>query len=599
MSLLGRHSTVATVIGLAVSIPMFAALIVLLGGARWFPCGDMAQAELHMRGFLSHPPLVGAAGRIVDDHGFQGSHPGPSLWLLMYPVYALGGRSSGALMTSVVSVHLASIIAALWLVARRWGRWGALVAGFAILILLRSSGSDFMVEPWNVWMALLPFVVMIILLFDVIAPDERWSLRVRTTEFLIAIAVGSHCVQSHAGYLVIVVAALVLALGVLLLDMRRASSPVWRLLLGGVATTIVMWSAPLVDQMRRVPGNLTILREHFTSPNEPYISMSLAWRIITTQFNVVGPWLTGPHFHAENDAWVRWPGFVAMVALVVMALRRSRGTTAMRFLLLTNAVVLVGMLSITRIFGPYYEYTIRWFWVLVAVDVAVCGWVLALGRAVPISVQKKWPALFSVASVGLIGLTTFQTVDGLRLPGATDSRIVSILAPQLRDSLDRSQRYLVRMYDPYTLNATGFGTLLELGRSGFDVGVDLYFAAAALPHRVVGESDVDGILWVVVGQPIERARLDPNLVEIASADPRSTAEQERAAELISDIRAGLERTGRSELIASLERPGASLIFAEPPLEPDVADDVRSLIRLGQPVSVFLSEPGATLIAFSD
>jgi hypothetical protein len=53
------------------------------------------------------------------------------------------------------------------------------------------------------------------------------------------------------------------------------------------------------------------------------------------------------------------------------------------------------------------------------------------------------------------------------------------------------------------------------------------------------------------------------------------------------------------LIASLERPGASLIFAEPPLEPDVADDVRSLIRLGQPVSVFLSEPGATLIAFSD
>lgn len=67
---------VAIVIGLSVSIPMLAALVVLVGGARWFPCGDMAQAELHMRGFLSHPPLVGAAGRIVDDAGFQGSHPG-------------------------------------------------------------------------------------------------------------------------------------------------------------------------------------------------------------------------------------------------------------------------------------------------------------------------------------------------------------------------------------------------------------------------------------------------------------------------------------------------------------------------------------------
>ena len=590
---------VAVVVAIVTSIPMFAALIVLLGGARWFPCGDMAQAELHMRGFLGNPPLVGAAGRIADDSGFQGSHPGPSLWVALYPVYALGGRSSAALMTSVVAVHVVSIVAAVWLVVRRWGRWAGIPAGMVLLVLLRSAGSDFMVEPWNVWMAFLPFLVMMLLLLDVAAPDPELSPRARGWRWVIAVAVGSHCVQCHAGYLVIVVAALLSAGAVMFADTRTVEGA-WRLpLRGGAAATFIMWLAPAIDQIRREPGNLTILREHFTSPDEPYIALSMVGRIVMTQYNVLGPWLTGPHVHASNDSWVRWPGFVLMVGLTVWAVRRSRGTIEWRLLLLTNAVIGVGVLSVARIFGPYYEYTIRWFWVLVVMNVVLCLRVLLGGRSLPTFTRRRAGVLAALSSVILVGFTTFQAVDGLRLPGATDSRVISMLAPQLRDELDPSDRYLIRMYDPYTLNATGFGTLLELGRSGYNVRVDLYFAAAALPHRVVFESEVDTVLWVVVGQPIERARQDPNLTEIASADPRSDAELVRASELIAEIRSGLERTGRDDLIGSLERPGASLVFAEPPLDPSVADDVRALIRLGQPVSVFRADAGAKITAFDE
>lgn len=265
---------------------------------------------------------------------------------------------------------------------------------------------------------------------------------------------------------------------------------------------------------------------------------------------------------------------------------------------MTNLVVVIGILSVTRIFGPYYEYTIRWFWVMVVANLVLCMRVVTRGRSWPPLLRRSRVAVAAAVAVVMIGLTTFQSVDGLRLPGSTDSRIISVLAPQLRDELDPSGRYLIRMYDPYTLNATGFGTLLELGRSGYDVGVDLDFAAAALPHRVVPESEVDAVLWVVVGRPIERARQDPNLTEIAAADPRSAVEQDRAKELIDAIRDGLERTGRDDLIGSLDRPGASLIFAEPPLEPSVADDVRALIRLGQPVSVFRSDPGYQSFAFA-
>ena len=42
-------------------MPLVVALI-SVSRETWYPTGDMAQAELHVAGFFSHPPLVGAAG---------------------------------------------------------------------------------------------------------------------------------------------------------------------------------------------------------------------------------------------------------------------------------------------------------------------------------------------------------------------------------------------------------------------------------------------------------------------------------------------------------------------------------------------------------
>lgn len=48
---------------LATAVPIIVAGIAL-AGRHWLPTGDMAQAELRLRGFWAHPPLVGAAGRL-------------------------------------------------------------------------------------------------------------------------------------------------------------------------------------------------------------------------------------------------------------------------------------------------------------------------------------------------------------------------------------------------------------------------------------------------------------------------------------------------------------------------------------------------------
>ncbi|MCB1039658.1 MAG: hypothetical protein KDA94_09045, partial [Acidimicrobiales bacterium] len=57
-----------------VGLPLLV-LVAVLAQRTWYPTGDLAQAEMRMRSIPRNPPLVGAAGRIVDAEGRQGNHP--------------------------------------------------------------------------------------------------------------------------------------------------------------------------------------------------------------------------------------------------------------------------------------------------------------------------------------------------------------------------------------------------------------------------------------------------------------------------------------------------------------------------------------------
>jgi hypothetical protein len=184
-----------------------------------------------------------------------------------------------------------------------------------------------------------------------------------------------------------------------------------------------------------------------------------------------------------------------------------------------------------------------------------------------------------------------QTADRVKLPGETESRILADLIPEVIPKLSHDDKYLLKMYDPYTLNATGFGSVLELERQGFNVGVEAFRAAAALPHRVRYEDQVDQILWVVVGPAIKIADADSALTKLGEANPRSASEEILAQKLLKDIAQMLIKAGRGELVETLDTPGASLIFAEPPLPDDIATVVRQLISLGQPVAMYSVAPG--------
>jgi hypothetical protein len=594
------------VVSLLAVTPIIVAVIAMLSGDAWFPAGDMAQAELHMRGFLSNPPLVGAAGRIVSDSGLQGSHPGPGLWVAMLPVYLLGGRSSHALLAAAASVHIVSVIIAVRLAVHRGGRLLAMLTALAALVVIRASGSDFMIEPWNPWLAILPFMIFIFLVGELVAP--MGSARQKQLALVGAIVVGSYCIQCHAGYAVLVVGALAAAVVVWVRDEYRSQdlaghqprSRVRQGLIFGFIALSVAWLPVVIDQLRRKPGNVSILLEHFVSPSEPTMGVTQAAKIIATQFNLFGLWLSGPGADAPAEGWARYIGCLLMVSLWFWAtwkVRKADQSAMFRWQMMMAGFVLLGSFSILRIFGPYYEYTVRWFWILSVVTATTSVFFLVRMYRLPEKVRisrvslQAFGAGASLFLVGVVTVSAVQTADRVKLPGKTESRILADLIPEVVQNLDQDARYLLKMYDPYTLDATGFGSVLELERQGFDVGVEFFRAAAALPHRVRDENDVDTILWVVVGPAIKRADADPALTKLGEANPRSEDEEVLAQSLLIDVAAMLTAAGRDDLVAALEVPGASLIFAEPPLPDEIATVVRTFISLGQPVAMYSVAPG--------
>jgi hypothetical protein len=579
---------------LLLSIPIVVAWIVLAGDP-WYPTGDMAQAELHVRGIWSHLPLVGAAGRIESDLGVQGSHPGPSLWFAMYPVYALFGRSSVGLMAGAASVSIAAIAVSLWLAARRGGTILMVAVALVIAVLIRSSGPAVFTEPWNPWLAFIPFMAFLLAVWSAVAGDHRmWAL---------AVVLGSHCIQCHTGYIVVVLG--VLGVGVLWVTGRavrdRSTMALTaRGLGGGVIAGVLMWLLPLIDQVTRSPGNAAILFQHFGRPGEPYLPRRVAAEALLNQMSLTGPWLTGPEI-----PWVFWPGSIGFAALwgfalVVVWRRRDAQEIQIHALLLTAAAL--GVVSVSRIFGPYFEYTVRWLWI-VAAGIVVAS-VASLWRGWSASRPERAPSRQRVVAGALAATAAFTVVASMQfgaraeIAGSGDGRLVAGLVDEVEDALSDDARYLLRWWDPAGLGGPGFGLQMELERRGKTVGVDEQFAAASLPHRVLAEADATAVLYLVIGPQIDEVRGSPGLQEVAAFDPRSPEQQARSEELRVLLVEGLNAAGRPELVDALDAQygQARLIFADPPLPDDIAELAGEFVGLRQPGVVFLAPPGTPVPA---
>jgi len=514
----------------------------------WHPTGDMSLAELMMRGIPEHPPLVGVAARVGRDINDQGYKPGPSMAYVLYPVYLVFARSSIGVIVSTLVVHVAGVFVTLHL-ARRWFGWRlALPVAAVTAVMVRSLSPEFFLEPWNTWIPVFAYPVFLVLLVGV--------LDGRSMAFPWAVAVGYHCLQTHISYVPLVASVLVVVGGWLLVSRRKNREWV-RPMLWTAVVTFVMWLPPVIEQLQPGRGNLRRVWEHFTSPPSDTVGLRLAARAIAGEMNLAGPMVVGPG-RDPLDAPVWW-GFVLFVAVVATGLvlwwrRRDRGRTAMASVLLLST--LVGAYATTRIFGTFYDYVIRWMWVLAGLWIAWSFWMLWTTLASSARPGRR-RLLAVVTGVVVVGssLSGIAGSAGADLPYASDSRLVENIGRQLDRRLAgrEDERFLWRWHDPASLGGTGFGMVLEAEKRGLTLRVDDWAKATVRPYRSFDESEADGVLWWVVGERnIEYFATREDAVMLAEFDPRTPDERIESDALRVAIESRMIELGHPEWIELLD-----------------------------------------------
>ena len=457
----------------------------------------------------------------------------------------------------------------------------------ACALLVRASGSQFLVEPWNPWGAVLPFLCFLLLLAAVAKGDRKllpW-----------AVLVGSHCIQCHVGYLPLVAAPLGI---VVLLRLRADRARGLRPIAWAVGVGALLWLPPVVDQIRREPGNLSILWNHFASPDGPAVGFGAALEAFVGEFNVAGGWLWGPN-RLPTDA-PNVAGFVAMVAFVGagaagggpparshrphadgrrrrLVPRRHRGHVAdlRRVLRLRRAVVV----------DPHRPRR-RGGGVVVRAPAAADGGRRHTDRPLRLAAIGMAAAVSVVAAV--------QMADD-ELPAVRNSRLIGVVTAQAAGELDDDGRYLVRWHDPASLGAVGFGAVLELERRGFTAGVDAFRECGALPHRVMPEETATAVLWVVTGEKaIDAFRARADATELGFYDQRTRVEQAAALAMREEMEDRLTELGLADLIPALDTQYglAPFVIGDAPVPQDFKNLAAAYNELRLPMAMFAVAPGA-------
>ncbi len=564
----------------ACSVIPLAVVVLAITRYHWYPTGDLAHTELMLRAIPRHPPLVGVAARVgpIDD---QGSALGPSMAYLLFPIYLLFGRSSMGMIVATDALHAVAIGAVIWLVGRRHGRAAGATAGLVLLVMIRALMTTFFVEPWNVWIPVFAFAVFLILLWDV-AEERSRSLPW-------AVAIGSHCAQTHISYLPLVGGMTGLAVVWLLARRRVVQGRLWRDLVISAAVGAVSLIPPVYEQLTRSPGNLRRLWHHFGNPPDPYVGFRAGTQAFAGEFNLLGSWVTGRHH--EPTARPNVVGFVAMVALVGAGLWwawRRRDRPVLALYAVWGAVTAIGLFSVTRVFGEFYDYVVRWMWPINAV--AVLAALLSIGRGVASRTPNhapRWELAVGGVSAILLIAASAQAV-GTRPAHESDSRLVGGLSGSLTAKLSPDARYLLRWHDPAALGGVPYGLVLEMERRGVHVGVDPWGRAAAQPFRVQPEETASTVLWYISGDhSIAEFEQRSDAVLLARFDPRQPEDRDRSHQVRAQIESRLTEIGRAELIPKLdEQYGTTQIRLFEHLPADVIKLVIEYNDLREPGAVF-------------
>lgn len=591
---------------LAIVVPLVVAVLAVRS-PQWHPVADLAQYELRVRDVGgSDTPLIGLVGRI-GDWWDPGSHPGPLSFWLLAPVYRLLGSSSAAFVASSVVLHAAALGLVLWLAARRLGLFGVAITGAALAVLTRFYGHSVFVEPWNPYLPVSWWLVLLFAMWSVL-DDDLVALPV-------AVVAGTMCAQTHLPYLGLVGglgAVTALALVLAWWSARGGSDPAksrrvlaWSA--GSVVLALLLWLPPIIDQIWRT-GNLGRIVESLREPGEDPVGLQRGIGVLLRCFDpsafVGGRDLTGVS-DADDVAWGALLLLGLWVGAVILARLWGHSSLLRLHVVIASAMVLA-VFSASRVHGELWHYLFLWSWGLAAVTSLSVVWTagVAVLRWRPELARRDRPGSSALVAAlsGLVVLAasvSFAVDNRDAEParpdlsadlGVVTDQTVEALGGSVAGASGRSGRYLVRWTDRVTIGSQGFGLVNELAREGFDVGVIPAFGSGAGgSHRVLQDSDATLAVQLVVGPDIAEWEDRPDATRVVFVDSRTPEQSRRYDELMDRIDDDLRGRGLDRLADDW----STNLFTTW-IDADVPADVHALmsevLAMTAPVAVFLVPP---------
>jgi len=584
----------------ALALPFVIALI-SLATTHWTPVLDLAMTEFRVRDvFGRHTPLIGLPGRI-GKFPDQGSHPGPLSFYLLAPVYRLLGSTSYALLVSTVVINVGAAWTALWAAGRRGGRRLLIATGVFLLVLLAWLGTSVLTQPWNPYLPLVSFVVVLLTAWGVLDGDHRLLLPL--------VGFSSLCAQTHVPYLSLCVALCGLALGAVAWRWWKARSVdrgQLRSVLYSVALGAVLWSPVFLDEIRHTPGNITMLRRHFLSPPETPVGLGVGIKTILAHFDVTrivtaSATRSGYFIDSLDDlAGGHWQigalVLLAWVGAVVVAWRLT-DRRIVRLHIVVAAGAAVAFLSTARIFGKVWYYLTLWSWSIALLAVMATLWtIVAWWRAAD---RRPLPLLQVAGAVALLAMVVFvrdaATVDPpeARLSRSLDAVVgptAKALSAGIGAADGKGGTYAVVWADAYYFGSQGYGLINELERRGFTARAYSTYRVPVTPQRITDPAHATAEVVLVTGVNIADWQAREGVEQVADFEPRSAAELAEFTRLHDDAVARLTAAGMDDVAALVDTNlfGASL---NPSLPVGVEPMLARMLVLGEETAVFIAPPG--------